>query len=279
MGSFLFPSHSKEIAAQKSAITAIVGAVRVMPRELPACRFVPSDLLKILGREDIITVRLGDQVQREMTILFLDIRAFTRLSETLSPKENFDFLNRYFKSINPIVKEHFGFIDKYIGDAVMALFPERPEDALNAAIALVSELQKFNQTLMEQGGKPISIGIGAHTGKLMLRTIGNEDRMEGTVISEAVNLASRIEGISKFFGVSVVTSQETLGFLLRMVLCGAVKTKNTLEGAKKFYFFCFACAVSAFPFRGIGGSFADSSFSPDTRIYLVIFEHKLPFRG
>ncbi len=173
-------------------------------------RFVPNDLLRILGREHIVDVKLGDQVQREMTILFLDIRSFTRLSEGMTPKENFDFLNSYFKTINPVVVRNKGFIDKYIGDAILALFPECPDDALNASAELVRELRPFNAGRIAKGLEPISIGLGTHTGKLMLGTIGNEARMEGTVISDAVNLASRIEGMSKFFGVPVLTSLQTI---------------------------------------------------------------------
>ncbi len=173
-------------------------------------RFVPSQFLKLLGKENVIDVKLGDQIQKGMSILFSDIRSFTDLSETMSPEENFNFLNSYLKTMTPCVLNHNGFIDKYIGDAIMALFPTNPNDALKAAIEMQKNIRLFNNKRMKKNLDPISIGIGIHTGSLMLGTIGSEDRMEGTVISDAVNLASRIEGLTKQYGASILISQDTL---------------------------------------------------------------------
>ena len=145
-----------------------------------------------------------------MTILFSDIRAFTELSETMSPEQNFNFLNAYLKRMNPCVQSHNGFIDKYIGDGLMALFPISPDDAIESAIEMQKEIRIYNQKRIEKNYIPIQIGIGLHTGMLMLGTIGTEDRMEGTVISDAVNLASRIEGLTKIYGASILMSIETL---------------------------------------------------------------------
>jgi two-component system sensor histidine kinase ChiS len=86
-------------------------------------RFVPLEFLEFLDRESIIDVQLGDQVQKEMTVLFSDIRSFTTLSEQMTPKETFDFINDYLQRVGPVIRDRHGFIDKYIGDAVMALFP------------------------------------------------------------------------------------------------------------------------------------------------------------
>ncbi len=173
-------------------------------------RFVPHEFLRFLERDSIIEVKLGDQVQREMTILFSDIRSFTTLSESMSPQENFSFLNSYLGRISPIIRHHQGFIDKYIGDSIMALFPEKAEDALQAAIAMRREVSSYNNFRQKEGQRPISIGIGLHTGTLMLGTIGEPERMEGTVISDAVNLASRVEGLTKLYGVSIVISEYSL---------------------------------------------------------------------
>ncbi len=173
-------------------------------------RFIPQDFLQLLGRENIIDVRLGDQVMREMAVMFLDIRQFSKLSESMSPKENFDFLNEYFGTVNPIIRKHCGFIDKYIGDAVMALFANHPDDALFAGIDLLKELEHYNNKRKTTFRNPISIGIGVHYGPLMLGTLGNEERMEGTVIADSVNLASRLESITKIFSVGMITSQDSL---------------------------------------------------------------------
>ena len=176
-------------------------------------RFVPNQLMQFLNKESIIDVKLGDNVQKEMTIMFSDIRSFTTLSEKMSPQENFEFLNAYLQRVGPVIRQHHGFIDKYIGDAIMALFPEKPDDALQAAIAKRKEIEQYNFERHKQGQIPIDIGSGIHTGRLMLGTIGEDLRMEGTVISDAVNFASRVEGLSKIFGASIVISEQALARL------------------------------------------------------------------
>ncbi|NET89931.1 MAG: response regulator [Kamptonema sp. SIO1D9] len=173
-------------------------------------RFVPREFLKFLERESIIDVQLGDQVQKTMTVLFSDIRSFTTISESMSPKQNFDFLNAYLSRVCPVIRSHRGFIDKYIGDAVMALFPDSPDDALQAAIDMQRQVTLYNSQSYAQGYPAISIGIGLHTGNLMLGTIGEKERMESTVISDAVNLASRLEGLTKTYGAKIVVSDRTL---------------------------------------------------------------------
>lgn len=173
-------------------------------------RFVPREFLRVLNKESIVEVELGDQVQREMTILFSDVRSFTTLSEGMSPKENFDFINELLNQICPVIREHHGFVDKYLGDGVMALFPRKADDAVQAAIAMQQQLALFNQDRAAQGKYPVAMGIGLHTGSLMLGTIGETERMEGTVISDAVNLASRVEGLTKRYGANVVISEQTL---------------------------------------------------------------------
>ncbi|MFC1850434.1 adenylate/guanylate cyclase domain-containing protein, partial [candidate division CSSED10-310 bacterium] len=176
-------------------------------------RFVPHEFLKTLGRETILDVKLGDQIQGEMSVLFSDIRSFTSLSEKMSPKENFDFLNDYLKSVIPSVRRHGGFIDKYIGDAVMAVFPRSAQDAISSAVDTMNQVKLFNDSRLKRGQSPIAIGIGIHTGVLMLGTIGDEQRMDGTVISDTVNVSSRLEGLTKKYGVSIIVSEDTLNKL------------------------------------------------------------------
>jgi two-component system sensor histidine kinase ChiS len=135
-------------------------------------RFVPRNFLKFLGKESIIDVQIGDQVQQKMTVMFSDIRSFTTLSEAMSPQENFNFLNSYLSQVSPVIRQHKGFIDKYIGDAIMALFPESANDAVQAAIAMQKQVALYNEQRQQQGDVPIAIGIGLHTGNLMLGTIG-----------------------------------------------------------------------------------------------------------
>jgi len=175
-------------------------------------RFVPHEFLSLLNRS-IIDVQLGDQVEKEMTILFTDIRGFTSLSEKMSPQETFNFINSYLNQMAPIIEQHHGFIDKYIGDAIMALFPTSANDALEAAIAMLEKLKTYNIGRERAGYQAIQIGIGLNTGKLMLGTVGDKNRMDGTVVSDAVNLASRIESMTKKYEAALLISEDTYSHL------------------------------------------------------------------
>jgi class 3 adenylate cyclase len=179
-----------------------------------ACeRFVPGEFLKFLEKDSLVGVRLGDHVQREMTVLFADIRSFTGISERMSPGQIFAFLNAYLSRAGPLIREHGGFIDKYIGDAVMSLFPAAPDEALRAAIALQHEVRLFNRRLDDDGIAPIALGCGIHFGELILGTIGERGRMETTVISDAVNIAARLETATKLYGCSILLSRQTVDTL------------------------------------------------------------------
>jgi two-component system sensor histidine kinase ChiS len=176
-------------------------------------KFVPKEFLQFLGKESILDVGLGDQVQREMTIMFTDIRQFTTLSEKMTPNENFNFINSYLGRVGPVIHENRGFIDKYIGDAIMSLFPYQAEDAVKSAVQMQKAVEIYNEHRKKQNYSPITIGIGLHTGSLMLGTIGDDQRMQSTVISDAVNLASRMEGLTKWYGASIVASEYSLSKL------------------------------------------------------------------
>ena len=173
-------------------------------------RFVPKQFLEFLGKQKITDIKLGDQIQREMTVMFSDIRAFTELSENFTPKENFDFINHYLGYMEPVVMRNNGFIDKYIGDSIMALYSLSVNDAINAAIEMRAKLEEFNEDLAMNGKQAIDSGIGIHTGDLMLGIVGGRSRIEGTVISDHVNLASRLEGLTKLYGAPIIISQDTL---------------------------------------------------------------------
>lgn len=173
-------------------------------------RFVPREFLNLLQKSSVADFRLGDQVQQEMTILFADIRDFTSMSERMSPQENFSFINSYLSRVSPVIRKHHGFIDKYLGDGIMALFPGPSDDALQAAVAVQQEVAIYNQHRRSSGYQPITIGVGLHTGSLMLGIIGEEQRLQSTVISDAVNIASRMEDVSKFFSTAIVTDRSTI---------------------------------------------------------------------
>ncbi|HRP67903.1 MAG TPA: adenylate/guanylate cyclase domain-containing protein, partial [Turneriella sp.] len=173
-------------------------------------RFVPREFLQYLAKDSILDIELGDQVQADMTIVFIDIRSFTALSEKMTPKENFNFLNNYLGRVSPIIRKYNGFIDKYLGDGFMALFPKRAEDAVLAVLEIQTAVQELNDEIRDKNLPQITIGAGIHTGRLMLGIVGEKERMDGTVISDAVNLASRVEGLNKRFGSTLVISEDTL---------------------------------------------------------------------
>ncbi len=178
-----------------------------------ARRFVPNEFLSLLGHTSLVDVKIGDQVHREMSVLFSDIRDFTTLSEGMTPQDNFKFINAYLNRMEPAIISNQGFIDKYIGDGIMALFSGIADDAVKAAITMQLHLADYNQHRITAGDVPISIGIGINTGSLMLGTVGGQSRMDTTVISDNVNLASRLEELTKFYGVSLLISHQTLARL------------------------------------------------------------------
>ncbi len=173
-------------------------------------RFVPHEFLRTLGRESIVEVGLGDQIQGEMTILFSDIRSYSTLSESMSPKQTFNFLNAYLSRVGPIIKENNGFVNHFYGDGIMAVYQSEGEDAVIASIEMQKEVAEYNAHRKNKGRKPIKIGIGIHTGLLMLGIIGDQQRMDTAAVADSVNIAARMEGLTKFYGASIVVSQHTL---------------------------------------------------------------------
>lgn len=198
-------------------------------------RFVPREFLDQLGQESILEVKLGDQIQKEMTVMFADVRSFTTLSENLTPEESFKFVNMLLSGVGPIIRKHNGFIDKFMGDGVMALFPDSPDDAVSAAIQMHRELNEFNRDRPKNA--QVRIGVGIHTGALMLGTVGEERRMEGTVISDVVNAAARLESLTKVFGCGIIVSEATLDKLKSVYLnrsLGIVRVKGKRQAVSIF---------------------------------------------
>ncbi len=202
-------------------------------------RFIPREFLEMLERKSLADVKLGDHMQREMTVFFSDIRDFTQLSERLTPQENFSFLTSYLRNVTPIIRARGGFVDKYLGDGVMALFPGGSVDAVQAAVDLGQQIARYNHGRRMAGYAPIKIGTGLHRGTLMLGTIGAEDQMQTTVIADAVNLASRIEGMTKTFGVNLLLSGSVVENLpadhpFRLRPLGAVRAKGKTSAVEIF---------------------------------------------
>ena len=173
-------------------------------------RFVPTEIITALDKTDIRQVELGDQKQHKAYILFTDIRNFTGMSEKLSSAQVFELLNSLLEVAIPTIKKSGGYVDKFIGDAVLAVFDADSGDPVESAIELLNNLEKLNKELSIQYDTHVSIGIGIHYGPVLSGTIGNKSRMEGTVIGDTVNTAARLETLTKNFQTPLVVSEAVI---------------------------------------------------------------------
>lgn len=177
---------------------------RLIELNLANARFVPTEFLNLLGKKEIFEVKLGDHIQKNMAVLFLDVLNFTAFSEKRSPQENFEFINQFLSKMVPVITAHEGFVDKYLGDGIMALFPSGVDAAVQAGIDMLQTLDRYNEAEAQKGQQALHIGMGLNSGLLMLGVVGEAHHMEGTVISDAVNLASRVQDLTKNYGVSLL---------------------------------------------------------------------------
>ncbi|MBF0349383.1 MAG: adenylate/guanylate cyclase domain-containing protein [SAR324 cluster bacterium] len=178
--------------------------------------FVPPQFLDRISKGRFEALQHGIARQSPVSVMFSDIRSFTTISENLSHLELFQLLNEYMRHMIPEIQRQGGFIDKFIGDAIMALFDEEScknaygaESSILAAIEMVKALDLFNEKRKAAFQPPILSGIGINSGTVTMGTLGNESRMESTVIGDAVNLASRLEGLTKTFGSRILISEST----------------------------------------------------------------------
>ncbi|MDX1479647.1 MAG: adenylate/guanylate cyclase domain-containing protein, partial [Saprospiraceae bacterium] len=178
-----------------------------------SARFVPKAFLSAIGRQNILEVQLGDLVEREVTVLFSDIRDFTSISESMSPEENFKFVNTYAGKMGPVIQRYHGFVNQYLGDGIMAIFPERPADALQAAIEMQRAVQQLNKEQASADHPLIATGMGLHTGPLIMGILGDRERLDAATISDTVNTAARIESLTKYYRVTTLLSASTLAGL------------------------------------------------------------------
>lgn len=174
-------------------------------------RFVPSQFLENLGKSTALEIRRGDTAQRQMGILFLDIRNFTGIAEKLTPAESLVFLNVFMRKMEHCISANGGFVDKYIGDGLLALFGSSDNNlmhgatqAVNAGRQMIESLKQLNRHTRAYG--EIRIGIGVHCGSLVMGTLGSRHRLDTTVIGDAVNLASRLEMLTTLYGSTMLIS-------------------------------------------------------------------------
>ena len=142
--------------------------------------------------------------------MFADIRDYTALAETMTPEENFGFVNAFHGRMGPLIQQHNGFVNQYLGDAIMAIFPRQAKDALDAAVAMQQALHTYNAQRLTQKRMPIRLGIGLHTGSLIMGIIGDQERMDAATIADSVNTASRVENLTKYYGARILISEDGL---------------------------------------------------------------------
>jgi len=175
-------------------------------------RFVPARFLRLLNKQDIIEIELGDQREQEMTVLVSNIYGFTTLSESMTAGETIDFINAHLKQVEPIIRDNHGFVSNYMGEKFIALF-SNPNEAINAANAMLKRLGEYNQVRYEQNHPPFLIHLGIDTGHLVLGTIGGTQRMESSVIGNTVNLAFSLESMNNIYGTTLLISEHTYRIL------------------------------------------------------------------
>lgn len=171
-------------------------------------RFVPDTVLNFLEKKSITEIALGENIEKDISLLFCDIRNFTTLSESMTPQETFNFVNRYFKKISPTIRNHNGFVDKYLGDGIMALFPFSPDSAVMAGLDIQQKIQEYNKENLQIGKPPIAAGIGIHKGVSMLATIGEKERFNTIAFSKAVDMSLHLENLTKKFGSHIIISED-----------------------------------------------------------------------
>ena len=200
----LYEKNIREVREREEAILKIHEVTK---------KFVPNEFISLLGKNVITDVKLGDLAEKIVTVLFTDIRDFTSLSEKMTPEENFRFVSSFNERLGPVIRKHNGFINQYLGDSIMAIFPGNPENALKAAIDMQKEVMKLNSERKRDGMEPIRAGIGMHTGPLIMGITGDEFRLDAATISDTVNTAARIESLTKYYKSPLLLSGETLNYI------------------------------------------------------------------
>ncbi len=203
-GAQLFQKGLKEAQEREEAVKRIHQVSQ---------KFVPTEFIKSLGKNRLTEVSLGDLAEKEVTVMFVDIREFTALSEGLSPKDNFLFINSFNKRMGPVIRKNAGFIMQYLGDGFMALFPGGSQDALRASVEMHRALDEYNKIRKLKNRTAVKVGIGMQNGDLIMGITGDVERLDAAIISDTVNTASRIEGLSKHFGTSILMTGKCMNNL------------------------------------------------------------------
>jgi signal transduction histidine kinase/class 3 adenylate cyclase len=190
------PYVRQELLERAHTHLATAGLTKAMQR------YVPQEFASLLGRPNLASIELGDCSEKELTILFLDIKGFTNAAERMTSRQVFGWLNDQFGVLVPAMRRYGGFVDKYIGDALMVVFPKGPKSAIDAAAHAV--------TLLRERDAAARVGIGIHHGPTMLGALGDAQRMGPTVVSDTVNVAARLESLTRRFESTSLVSEEAV---------------------------------------------------------------------
>ncbi|MGZ8181712.1 MAG: CHASE2 domain-containing protein [Methylobacter sp.] len=177
-------------------------------------QYIPPELVEQMSQSDEEFSLKGES--REMTVLFSDVRGFTTISEGMEPQELCDLINDILTPVTRVIHEHKGTIDKYIGDAIMAFWgapmhnPQHASQAVKAGLAILQALKTIQKDFKAKGWPEVDIGIGLNTGKMSVGNMGSQFRIAYTVMGDAVNLGSCLEGLTKQYGVKMIVSESTL---------------------------------------------------------------------
>lgn len=205
-----------ELLAAQAAIA--LGKARLLAESIQMVhafeRFVPKAFLGHLGRERVVDIALGDARMHQTTVMFTDLRGFTSLFEKIPPKEGFALLNLYLGRMTPIIEQHGGLVDKFIGDGIMALFLGSADQALNAVLAMHVALRELNESNELPAGLQLRMGAGLHAGPVALGTVGSAERLDVTALGDTVNSASRLEALTWAVGAEVLISEDVMWRLL-----------------------------------------------------------------
>ena len=207
----------KTTKVELAEISAVAELTRIFEK------FVPREFLDRIAKTGIENITVGHAESDIITILFSDIRSFTDISESMEPTELMEFLNTFLQFMSEPIHMNHGFVDKFIGDAIMALFdqPGKPDaiearDAVRSGLEMQSSLVRFNNLRAKQNYPPTNIGIGVHSGPVVIGTLGSESRMDSTVLGDAVNLASRLEGLTKNYRLPMLVSEDSKNLIIHL---------------------------------------------------------------
>ncbi|MBL9104945.1 MAG: adenylate/guanylate cyclase domain-containing protein [Myxococcales bacterium] len=236
--------HPENLTPRDGGELKLARAKGFEPNIRLACQARPTGPVKlrrlVIDEEDLQIAQDGTPQMtgkdRQLAILFSDIRNFTPFAESHLPYDVIHILGRYFRKVGEPVVRHGGYIDKYIGDGIMALFglerasaAEACRDAVAAGLGMLDSLREFNSYISKQFGTEFRIGIGIHVGSVIIGEMGHPQKMQFTAIGDVVNIASRIESATKELGVPLLVSSEVralLGERARYGLCERVNLKG-----------------------------------------------------